>query len=301
MNVNDSDPLVSVIMPVYNAELFLHEAIRSILDQSYRNIEFIIINDGSTDKSVDIIKLFLSDDDRIIFINRNNKGMVQSLNEAIFISKGKYIARMDADDISLNGRINKQVEFLELNPSIDVLGCDYFLIDSSGIIKGMVNVPKTNNEIFMTLCNSVPFAHPSVMIRKTIFDQHKYNESYVEDYWLWASCFNGSNFANLSDTLFLYRHNYGLSFSDKKRIEMLDEEKSVNKFFFDKYIREIGDLILKSETVDSFTSQGMANIFLRSNSYFIMSKLIKKPKFISKFIFYILRMYVRNLYWKIQK
>ena len=82
---------------------------------------------------------------------------------------------------------------------------------------------------------------------------------------------------------------------------MLDEEKSVNKFFFDKYIREIGDLILKSETVDSFTSQGMANIFLRSNSYFIMSKLIKKPKFISKFIFYILRMYVRNLYWKIQK
>ncbi|MEQ4894891.1 glycosyltransferase family A protein, partial [Escherichia coli] len=115
--MEDTKELITVIMPVYNAEKYIYESIKSILVQSYSNFEFIIINDGSKDSSGKIIENFL-DDTRIRYINRENKGLVFTLNEAISLSRGNYIARMDADDISHPLRLEKQLNFLLENPDI---------------------------------------------------------------------------------------------------------------------------------------------------------------------------------------
>lgn len=109
--------LISVILPVYNAELYLKEAIESILKQTYKSFELIILNDGSSDNSLNIINSFK--DDRIILIDRENNGLVYTLNEGINMAKSKYIARMDADDISLSDRFEKQIKHMEEN-SLDI-------------------------------------------------------------------------------------------------------------------------------------------------------------------------------------
>ncbi|HIP11775.1 MAG TPA: glycosyltransferase family 2 protein, partial [Arcobacter sp.] len=103
------NPMVSVLLSVYNGEKYLDEAIESILNQTYQDFEFIIINDGSTDKSLEIIEKYKKEDNRIVVISRENKGLIYSLNEGISQAKGKYIARMDADDISLATRFEEQV------------------------------------------------------------------------------------------------------------------------------------------------------------------------------------------------
>ena len=108
-------------MSVYNAEKYIEEAIQSVLNQTYNNFEFIIINDGSEDNSLEMLKNFLADD-RIILIDRENKGLVSSLNEGILKSKGNFIARMDADDICLPNRFEEQLNFMKKNSDVGVCG-----------------------------------------------------------------------------------------------------------------------------------------------------------------------------------
>ncbi|HAS7841575.1 TPA: glycosyltransferase family 2 protein, partial [Vibrio cholerae] len=117
-----SSPKISVVMSVYNGEKYLGEAIDSILKQTFSDFEFIIINDGSTDKTLEIIKSYMKKDDRIVLVSRENKGLIVSLNEGLDLAKGQYIARMDADDISIKSRFEKQIEFLDSNPDIGVCG-----------------------------------------------------------------------------------------------------------------------------------------------------------------------------------
>ena len=116
--MSENTPIISVVMPVYNNEKYLDDSIRSILNQTYNNFEFIIINDGSTDGSFTIINSYLRKDDRIILINKENTGISQSLNEGIKISKGKYIARMDGDDISAPNRLFEQLNLMDHNSEI---------------------------------------------------------------------------------------------------------------------------------------------------------------------------------------
>ena len=111
--INKETPLISVILPVYNCEKYIRDSIQSILDQVFNDFELIIINDGSTDNTFGIIKSF--SDDRIILVNQVNHGLTFSLNVGLSLAKGKYIARMDADDISLPDRFKKQVNFLSEN------------------------------------------------------------------------------------------------------------------------------------------------------------------------------------------
>src|SRR5437868_7347070 len=126
-------PLVSVIMTVYNAQEYLNMAVDSILNQTYKNLEFIIINDGSTDNSGHIIEAY--NDPRIKYIPQKNQGLAAALNKGIGLAKGKYIARMDHDDISYQMRLEKQVEFMEDNREVAMAGTSFDLIDSdSGII-----------------------------------------------------------------------------------------------------------------------------------------------------------------------
>ena len=124
---NYNDILVSVIMPVYNGALYLREAIDSILSQTHTNLELIIINDGSNDNSEEIILSY--EDNRIRYIiNEKNSGICVTLNKGLDIAKGKYIARMDCDDISCPERLQMQIEYMEQNPSIGVLGSDIIVL-----------------------------------------------------------------------------------------------------------------------------------------------------------------------------
>ena len=144
-------------MPVYNGELYLAQAIDSILNQTYKNFEFIILNDGSNDNSLNIINDYQKEDDRIVLISRENKGLVYSLNEGIEKSKGKYIARMDADDICLPMRFEKQIELME-NENLDICGCHYFLLNKEGNIDGLNLTPLSHEMCSLSLASKVPFA-----------------------------------------------------------------------------------------------------------------------------------------------
>jgi glycosyltransferase involved in cell wall biosynthesis len=202
--------LVSVIMPVYNSERFLEESISSILKQTHSDFEFIIINDGSTDNSLKIIKKFLKIDNRIILINKKNSGIVESLNEGIKISRGKYIARMDSDDYSLPKRIEQQINLME-ELNLDLCGGHYFLIDENGLLNGLNLTPRTNELCLLSFSSKVAFAHPTVMIRKNFLDTNnlKYGQGEfknAEDLDLWIRIINsGGKLGNVDDVILKYR------------------------------------------------------------------------------------------------
>ncbi|WP_152184252.1 glycosyltransferase family 2 protein [Sulfurimonas indica] len=202
--------LISVVMPVYNAEKYLDEAIQSILNQTYKNFEFIIINDGSTDKSLKIIESYAKEDSRIILVSRENRGLVYSLNEGIEKAKGKYIARMDADDISLSHRFEEQIVLMESN-KLDICGSHYLLVDQNNNINGLNITPLSHEMCFLSLAAKVPFAHPSVMMRKGFLTKHNllYGQSQytiAEDFDLWMRMYeHGAKFGNVNDILLRYR------------------------------------------------------------------------------------------------
>jgi len=162
---------VSIIMSVYNGERYLSEAVNSILNQTFNDFEFIIVNDASTDDIWGILNQYK--DKRISIINNiENVGLTKSLNKGIQASKGKYIARMDADDISMPQRIALQVDFMERNENIAILGTDYYPIDELGRrTQAKLDRPITSEEIRKNIFLYNPFIHSSLMIRKTVLDE----------------------------------------------------------------------------------------------------------------------------------
>ena len=139
-------PKVSVIMPAYNAGKYISAAIKSILEQTYSDLELIIINDGSTDDTLDIASSY--HDSRIHIINNSkNMGLAKSLNIALDVSRGKYFARSDADDINLPNRFKTQVKFLELHPEVDVVGTDMYIFSDQGVIIGEFTRPSDHHQL----------------------------------------------------------------------------------------------------------------------------------------------------------
>ena len=158
-------PLVTVLMPVYNAAPYLREAIDSILNQTYSDFEFLIINDGSTDETESIINSY--NDPRIVYLkNETNIKLISTLNKGIELAKGKYIVRMDGDDISLPTRIELQVQFMENNESVGLGGT--FIRSFGGAIEGKVGYSTTHEEIKFKLLFDTHFPHPTAIIRKQI-------------------------------------------------------------------------------------------------------------------------------------
>jgi len=197
---------VSILMPVYNAEKYLSEAIDSILSQTFNDWELIIINDGSTDNSETIISGY--DDNRIYYTkNKENIGLIRTLNKGIDLCHGEYIARMDADDISLPKRLKKQIDFLDKNPDYLMCGTNASVINNLGGITGKIRNLSDNKFLQIHLLFSVPFVHPSVMIRKEVLQENRYNGNFkhVEDYELWCRIAKQGKIANLEEELFEYR------------------------------------------------------------------------------------------------
>lgn len=225
MDKDIKKPLVSVLMACYNSERYLKSAVDSILGQTYKNFEFIIINDGSTDRSLEILKSYT--DSRIYLVNNEvNRGHTYSLNSGIKISKGKYIARMDSDDVSLPFRLTKQVEFMENNP--DIAACGSWT-KTIGKNKGQVNKYLTNPEdIKANLLFYTSLSHPTVILRKSALLKHNLTYSIdidrdenSEDYALWVKLAQFEKLSNIPEVLLKFRvHNTNVSsiFKEKNRL-----------------------------------------------------------------------------------
>ena len=202
--------VVSVILPVYNGSKTIKRAVESILSQTFGDFEFLIINDGSKDDTPEILDSF--DDNRIRILHQENRGLVFSLNRGIKNSQGKYIARMDADDIALPDRLQKQVDFMGKNPSVGILGTAVRVVYDDGT-KRIRRRPIDTASIKKNIVRICPFSHSSVMIRKEVFDTVGLYDSskdgskqlLVEDYDLWVRILvAGYEMANLSDVLMTY-------------------------------------------------------------------------------------------------
>lgn len=228
--MNPKEPTVSVVMAVFNAVAFLPQAIESILSQSYKNFEFIIVNDGSTDASKDVIEKYHKLDKRIRPVEMKvNQGVAIASNHGINLAKGKYIARMDADDISVSQRLEKQVVFMENNPEIGILGSRIRYIDTEGNLLGWHSEPQKDLFIRWNLLFKSPFFNSSTLFRKSLLDGYKeaYKPTarYGEDYDLWIRLLSLTKGENLPDTLLYYRlHSSNLTSSTqnilKKEVQL---------------------------------------------------------------------------------
>lgn len=197
-------------MPVYNSASFLKEAINSILNQTYTNFEFLIINDGSTDETVTIIESFK--DNRIRLLNLDkNYGIVTALNKGLELVKGIYLARMDADDISFSCRLEKQVKFLEQNQKIGCLGTNFLWLDTSSEKSWITHFD--SEDIRIGLLFGCPICHPTVMLRVDILKlyhlNYSHNYPYAEDYQLWTKIIQYTDIINLKEPLLYYRRHIG--------------------------------------------------------------------------------------------
>jgi len=245
---SEKTPAISVIMSVYNSEQYLQESVDSILDQTFGDFEFIITDDCSSDGSFEIIKFYAKKDKRIkYFRNSENIGLTKSLNLMLDIAKGKYIARMDSDDISMPERFSKQFDFMENNLEIGVLGTN---IRFFGDKKDLTDFPLKDKEIRAALLFTDVVMHPTVLMRKSVLDEHNliYDETFriSQDYDLWSRMITYTKFANLPYTLLKYRF-VDTNISNSTKIEYKNDLlKKIFKFQLDRLgiIHNDTDLIL---------------------------------------------------------
>jgi glycosyltransferase involved in cell wall biosynthesis len=201
-------PTLSVILPVYNGEQFIGKAIDSILAQTFREFELIIINDGSSDATPAILNGY--DDPRIRVEHQKNRGIVASLNRAVELSTTDLIARHDADDISMPERFEKQIAYLQQHPNTVIVGSSITTIDMSDYEINKHMVLLDSPELKQELLVRSPFAHGAVMFRKSQYLQaggYSQHEWPAEDYGLWVRLSAFGDFANIDEPLYSYREN----------------------------------------------------------------------------------------------
>lgn len=224
--MKNDHPKISVLMTVYNAEQFLGEAIESVLNQTFKDFELVILDDRSVDSSWEIIQKYAKQDERITAIkNEKNLGGCQNLNKGLKLLKGVYMARHDNDDWSFPDRLEKQFDYLETHPEVGIVGGAIEIVDVDGKRIGKRSYNLSDAEIRKKIFRYSPFAHPLVMIRKSILDRVGcfYDPSFApaDDYDLWFRIGKESKFANLPDTLLKYRMVPGsITFSSTKKMEV---------------------------------------------------------------------------------
>ena len=211
-------PHVSVIMPIYNGGKYLKEALDSILNQTYKDFELILLNDCSTDDSETII--FSYEDSRIVYIKNNvNLGLIKTLNKGLDVAKGKFIARMDQDDIAISSRFEKQISIFKQYPEIGVCGT-WFTCFSEEMSQRTLQHPENDEDIKISLLGRSSLGHPTVMMRKSAIADAKYDEDYnsAEDYEFWTRLSRITKLHNIPEALLLYRlHNTNMSVLEETR------------------------------------------------------------------------------------
>ena len=216
--MNQRRPLISVVLPVYNVGHYIEECLDSILAQSFQDFEIIVIDDCSTD---DTVKLVESYKDPRIFIKKKdrNKGLIDSLNLGFEIAKGKYIARMDGDDISTTDRFQKQLDVLENNPQIDVCGC---WLQQFGKKHEIIKHKKNHEKIVVQMLLSCSMSMGSVMFNRKSLETYKFdiNKKHVEDYDFWSRAAWTCKFYNIQEVLYYYRMHESQVSSTHKKIQI---------------------------------------------------------------------------------
>ncbi len=248
----DHPPLLTIGLPFYNNEDTLQQAITSVILQSYKNWELILINDGSFDASNDIAFEIAKTDQRIKLIDdKKNKGLVFRLNQIIDLANGEYIARMDADDMMLPEKLNIQIHALIQNKKIDVIDTASYTINERDEPIGMRGTQVLNTQDKKGALKSVLLFHPTVIGKTEWFRKNKYSEDFIraEDYELWCRTFNDTVFFRIKTPLFLYREgnvnvkNYALSMKTVRKILRQYGPSVLSKH---EYIKEIIKTYLKS-------------------------------------------------------
>jgi len=256
---------ITVLMSVYNGEHYLRKAIQSILSQTFTDFEFIIINDGSTDSTSSILNSYT--DSRIHLIrNVQNIGLVKSLNKGLQLARGEYIARMDADDISLPERLYKQVRFLDENPSVAMVGSWTEVINEDSIIEEIWQVPTSSHLLRWRLLFHNTFTHSAVMFRKNIISQlGGYNDKAIsaEDYDLWSRISFHWDVANIPEVLVKWRR-WGSGISTKKQKEQQEMAKKVSR-------RNLEYVL--GESIDDFTFESFRLLYYPSSAAFDLNKV----------------------------
>lgn len=200
-----SSPTISVLLPVYNAEKYIEEAINSILGQTYQNFELIILNDGSTDSSLTIINQY-RDNTKVKIITQENRGLIYTLNKGIDLAQGQYIARMDADDIAHPERFKKQLSLFETNKRLGVCSAS---TENIGAETGITLRSADNDILKATLLFWPPFAHPATMIKRSVLSENNiyYREEFkhCEDFDLWSQLAPFCEFSNVTEVMLKYR------------------------------------------------------------------------------------------------
>lgn len=287
--MKNNSPLISVIMPVYNAGRYLKQAIRSILNQSYSNFEFIIINDASTDNSLRIINSFK--DRRINIINlHKNVGVAKALNIGLNISQGKYIARMDADDVSLPERLNILRNYLDTHPKTGIVGSWAVEIDQTGKTVSAVNTLTSDAQIKRQMIYHNPLIHPTVMFRSGLtYTYGNYDEKLngAEDWDLWLRWGRYTQISNLPQVLLKYRR-YHESVSAKriKYIEIANIKliiKAITKYKYSKKYIWYAVKTIVSFLIPEKEKKTMINLFSQIDSIFVKPFvfILKKTEYLS--------------------
>jgi len=202
-------PLVSVVMTVFNGERLLREAVESVLGQSFPDFEFVIVDDGSTDSAPSLLDYYAAIDPRVRVWHQENKGLVKSLSRGCALAEGKYIARMDADDLTVKDRLMWQVEYMEANPEVGVLGGAMQVMDDAGKPLAIWQYPSQSGQIKDALLrHRRSIAHATVVMRKEVFvSVGGYRSIFTgaEDYDLWLRMAERCELANLQAVLYKYR------------------------------------------------------------------------------------------------
>lgn len=223
-------PLVSVVMPAFNGGLFLDEAIRSILTQTFDDLELIVIDDGSIDNTPEIIELHRREDARIRAFSQTNQGLIATLNRGLDLAQGVYVARMDQDDISLPRRLAAQVAFMETHRDVGV--CGAWIETFDGRSRHVVRLPTDDSAIRSWLLFESVLPHPSVIMRRNAFSQIRmsYDATYLhaEDYHLWVRASRCMALGNVGEVLLRYRI-HSEQIVRKYEIEKLASARQVRK------------------------------------------------------------------------
>lgn len=261
-------PLVSIVMPVYNAEQYISEAIDSIINQSMPDWELIIINEPTTtDLTNEIVKRYIEKDNRIkLIVNKSRLGISKSLNVGLRLAKGKYIARMDADDISLQNRLEEQVKYMEAHPEIGISGCDYEVKGESWKSNLLVD----EEEIKADLLFFVPLRHPTIIMRKDMLDKNnlEYSESFLaaEDYDLFVRSKKYFKISNLDKKLLIYRRHENATV-----YRMLKEGAEVNRILGRGMLEELG-MTISDEDLELLYGHALLN---ERNQMYDLEKLYR--------------------------
>jgi glycosyltransferase involved in cell wall biosynthesis len=283
-------PKVSIILPVYQPNRYLQYAINSILNQSYRNFELIVIDDGSDNDIKDFFDISI--DNRINFIKKKHTGIVDTLNIGINKATGELIARMDSDDISHPLRLEKQIKFLSNNKEIKALGTNFFIIDEKWTILFRQSNSKNYHDGFNLAYLNSPILHPTLMIYSSIFEKiGVYDKKYelIEDYEIFNRILiNGYKIANLDEYLFYYR-------IYQNRLNAFKELYQKKMIYYNSYnyINLYGKI--DNHKIDVIKSKMLIQYYFGTNKRFITYLFAKKKCNITLILRYIHRIILPNI------